>query len=405
MFWAFNLYSGDASVSRYGEIEKIFVISFIIVVFGFFLLGAEINLGPINASIIVRFIVPIIVFCVFNRILIRTVQKKLLKSGFGQHKVIIIGNGDNAYSLASSLSKHKQKLYSVIGLVSVGKEFESNQNSLRHLGKINDIKDILVREMVTDIVIALDEMNHASIMELISKINGSPVNIKIVPDLYEVVSGLARTEQIIGTPLIDINFKDGFWARSGFKRVFDFSFSLLLILVLFPIFILIAILIKYDSNGGALFSQIRLGKNGREFLVFKFRSMVNNAEEESGPIWAADNDPRTTRIGYILRKYRLDELPQLLNVLKGEMSLIGPRPERPFFVKKLKKELPMYIRRLRVRPGITGWSQIKHPSDTDIDDVRKKLKYDFFYIENLSFNLDIKILLYTIIVVFSGRGR
>jgi len=148
-----------------------------------------------------------------------------------------------------------------------------------------------------------------------------------------------------------------------------------------------------------------LGYRGRPYNIYKFRSMVADAEEKSGPVWTLDDDPRITSIGKILRKYRIDELPQFINVFLGQMSIIGPRPERPYFIEKLKEKFPLYERRFRVRPGITGWSQIKHPSDTKEEDVRQKLRYDFYYIENLSFNLDLKIFASTIAVVLSGRGR
>ena len=172
-----------------------------------------------------------------------------------------------------------------------------------------------------------------------------------------------------------------------------------------PFWCIISILIKIDSSGPVLYKQYRIGENNTTFTIRKFRSMLYNAEKDSGPVWVADEDPRITRVGAWLRRFRLDEIPQLINVIKGEMSIIGPRPERPFFIDKLMQEFPFYYRRHKVRPGITGWSQIKQPYDRDIDDVRKKLKYDFYYIENLSFSLDIKILASTFWVMLSGKGR
>jgi len=251
----------------------------------------------------------------------------------------------------------------------------------------------------------LDNMEHDRVMDLVSIINGTPVSVKIVPDLYEVISGLARTEQITGLPLIDIDFKEGYWAGSGMKRVFDLIISLPLCIMLLPVWTIISVAIKINSKGPVFYNQERLGLNSEPFMIHKFRSMVQGAEDKSGPIWASDGDHRITSMGRFLRRFRLDEIPQLINVLKGEMSLIGPRPERPFFVERLREEYPLYDRRFRMRPGITGWSQIKHPSDRDVEDVRQKLKYDFYYIENVSFNLDMKILLNTVVVVLSGKGR
>ena len=168
-------------------------------------------------------------------------------------------------------------------------------------------------------------MDHEHVMKLISTINGAPVSIKIVPDLYEVVSGLARTEQISGVPLIEVNFQESSWSSSGMKRLFDLIFSFLLLIVLSPFFVFVGILIKITSKGPIIYSQERLGYMGKPYWIYKFRSMIANAEEKSGPVWASDDDPRVTPIGRILRKFRIDELPQLINVFLGQMSLIGPR--------------------------------------------------------------------------------
>ena len=301
---------------------------------------------------------------------------------------------------------HQQKLYRVIGYIKTDNEKDESGNKVSgFLGKEEDMKDIIAQNPISDIVIALDDMDHDHILKLISIINGAPISIKIVPDLYEVISGLARTEQISGLPLIEVNFQESKWSNSGMKRASDFLLSTISLIVFSPLFILIGIIIKINSKGPIIYSQKRLGYRGRPYNIYKFRSMVADAEEKSGPVWTLDDDPRITSIGKILRKYRIDEIPQFINVFLGQMSIIGPRPERPYFIEKLKEKFPLYERRFRVRPGITGWSQIKHPSDTKEEDVRQKLRYDFYYIENLSFNLDLKIFASTIAVVLSGRGR
>jgi lipopolysaccharide/colanic/teichoic acid biosynthesis glycosyltransferase len=185
----------------------------------------------------------------------------------------------------------------------------------------------------------------------------------------------------------------------------DVCLAIPMLIISSPLWLIITAIIKFDSKGPVFYKQERVGKNHELFFIYKFRTMVANAEEITGPVWAKESDPRITRMGRILRRFRLDELPQLLMVINGGMSLIGPRPERPYFVEKLVKEFPFYYRRHKIRPGITGWAQIKHPYDQDIKDVRQKLKYDFYYIENLSFSLDFKILLSTVWVMISGKGR
>ena len=192
---------------------------------------------------------------------------------------------------------------------------------------------------------------------------------------------------------------------SKVKVIPDVVFAIVLLIIGLPLWFFIVCVIKLDSKGPIFFKQVRLGKNNEKFTLIKFRTMIENAEIETGPVWTDKKDPRITFVGKGLRRFYLDEVPQLLNVLKGEMSLVGPRPERPFFVEKLEKEYPLYSRRLKIRPGITGWAQIKHSYDERIEDIREKLKYDFYYIENVDIWLDIKILLGTILVVLSGKGR
>ena len=406
LFWITNLYSGDAQTSRFAETENLIKITFFIMATAVFLIGMDVNLGPIRSQYIIRYWIFFTSFVILIRWIVRTIQKFLLKKDFGRHNVIIVGTQENSNYVAEKLLNHGQKLYNVIGTIKAIDEINNVKNILvPQLGKEQDIKTIISKNPVSDIVIALDNMDHNHIMKLISTINGAPVSIKIVPDLYEVISGLARTEQISGLPLIEVNFQESNWSSSGMKRFFDFLLSFVSILVLSPFFVLIGLIIKLSSKGPIIYSQERLGFKGMPYRIYKFRSMIVNAEEKSGPVWTSDDDPRITPIGKILRKYRIDELPQLINVVLGQMSLIGPRPERPYFTKKLKEKFPLYERRFRVRPGITGWSQIKHPSDIEEEDVRQKLRYDFYYIENLSLNLDLKILISTIAVVLSGEGR
>jgi exopolysaccharide biosynthesis polyprenyl glycosylphosphotransferase len=172
-----------------------------------------------------------------------------------------------------------------------------------------------------------------------------------------------------------------------------------------PVIIVISIAIKLDSKGPAIYSQERVGKKGRLFTMYKFRTMRTDAEAETGPTWAQENDPRVTKVGAWLRKTRIDEIPQFYNVLKGEMSLVGPRPERPYFVSRFKDEIPMYTRRLRVKPGITGWAQVKWKYDSSVDDVKEKTKYDLFYVENMSLRMDFKILINTIFSMVRAKGQ
>lgn len=192
--------------------------------------------------------------------------------------------------------------------------------------------------------------------------------------------------------------------QAQIKRILDILISLIILIVGAPFWFIVALLIRLTSPGPIIFAQERIGQNGKPFTMIKFRSMYEDAEKRTGPKWATEDDPRITPLGRILRKTRLDEIPQFLNVLKGEMSLVGPRPERAFFIEQLKEEIPWYIQRIKMKPGITGWAQVKHKYDATIEDVKQKVLYDLYYFENMSLILDIKILVRTILVVFTGKG-
>ena len=191
---------------------------------------------------------------------------------------------------------------------------------------------------------------------------------------------------------------------SKVKVISDYVFAIVLLIIGLPLWFFIACVIKLDSKGPVFFKQVRLGKNNEKFTLIKFRTMIENAEIETGPVWTDKKDPRITFVGKWLRRFYLDEVPQLFNVLKGEMSIIGPRPERPYFAEQLVKKYPSYLDRLSVKPGLTGWAQINQSYDISIEDVGQKLKYDFYYIENLNFIFDLQIMIKTILVVLLGKG-
>ena len=206
-------------------------------------------------------------------------------------------------------------------------------------------------------------------------------------------------------PLIDIMPELMPEWEKKLKRMLDVFTSFFILIITLPITILSSIAIKLDSRGTVFFKQERSGMNGNIFKIIKFRSMYEDAEKQTGPVWSSKDDPRITKVGKIIRRVKIDELPQMINVLRGEMSIVGPRPERPYFVEKLSDEIPYYKRRLKVRPGITGWAQVKHKYDESIEDVKIKLRYDLFYIENMSLRMDFKIIVRTIFVVLFGKEQ
>jgi exopolysaccharide biosynthesis polyprenyl glycosylphosphotransferase len=272
------------------------------------------------------------------------------------------------------------------------------------LGSVDDLHSIIHEHRIREIIIALDSSDHDRLLDIVAHCNSNKVGLKIMPDLYDIISGQARTNQIYGFPLIEISPQLMRPWEEAIKRLIDVAVSAIILIAGLPVWLLIAAAIKLESPGPVLYKQERVGRDGNRFNMVKFRSMRQDAEV-AGPRWAGKRDPRVTRVGKILRKLHLDEIPQMWNVLRGHMSLVGPRPERPVFVEELSREIPMYSRRLKVRPGITGWAQVKHKYDESLEDVKKKLQYDLFYIENMSLRMDFKILLSTVSHMLLWKGH
>jgi exopolysaccharide biosynthesis polyprenyl glycosylphosphotransferase len=319
---------------------------------------------------------------------------------------LIVGYNDRAREIHDQIISHPALGLDVIAYVAIKDENLGKQyNDIEVVGKVSEIEEIIDRLEIKEVILSVSRQNDDLLIEIISRCETKDVRLKIIPDLYEILSGQARTVQLYGFPLIDINpqlMTD--WERAA-KRIIDIVVSFLMLVASIPITIATAIAIKIESDGPVIYKQERSGLNGKVFKVYKFRSMYQDAEKRTGPVWSQKDDPRITKVGRFIRRVRIDELPQIWNVFKGEMSLVGPRPERPFFVEQLAKEIPYYKRRLRVRPGITGWAQVKHKYDESVEDVKTKLQFDLFYIENMSLKTDIKILFRTVFVVLFGKGH
>ena len=322
--------------------------------------------------------------------------------GFRRRKTLVVGTTDLAGNLLSEIAARPALKYDVVGFV---ERKPGRKTFLRYpvLGTPDDIPAIVKAKGVEEILVATGYDSREEMLDIVAQCDGMVPALKVAPVGLESLSGF-KTEEIIGHPLIRlrlINLKT--WQRIT-KRAIDITVSLIVIIPLLPLWLLISALIAVDSPGNVFFIQERVGKKGRLFKLYKFRSMVADAERDTGPVWAQKDDTRATRVGRIIRKLRIDEVPQFVNVLKGEMSLVGPRPERPFFVDQLRRDVRFYSRRLLVRPGITGWAQVRHRYDRSLADVKEKIKYDLYYLENMSVRLDLKIILRTLVVAMSGKG-
>lgn len=410
LFFFFGLYKSWYAQSRFDEFVTVLK-TVTIGVFIIFVVTADVRIDlkstpSMSRIIIISYWLMLIFWVGTSRILLRTVQRKLLESGFGRRRTLIIGWNPKAHELHDKIIEYPALGYDVLGFISRSKsDLNQNYKGTKVLGAYNDIAQVVQSNKIEEIIIAARNSSSKEVINIISRCDGLPVNLKIVPDLYDIVMGYGRTNQIYGFPLIEILPQMMPQWEHRAKRLIDIAISLIVLIVFLPVWILVALLIKLESRGPVLFKQRRVGKDGRHFTVYKFRSMVQDAERETGPVWAGEKDPRVTFIGRIIRKLRIDEIPQFFNVLVNDMSLVGPRPERPYFVNKLKREIPLYTRRLRMKPGITGWAQIKGGYDTTIENVKKKLEYDLFYIENVSVRMDLKIIFNTIYVMIRGKGQ
>ena len=409
IFMFVGMYRTWFAASRFDEISTLFKASF----FGIFLLFILIFIddylhGVASANRILIFIYwgLFLVLVGGGRLIIRSVQRNLLIKGIGRKNALIIGFNKKAFEVGQQLKEHRALGLDALGFISVKEENIGKQESgVTVIDSIKNIEKIIDEKNIKEVIIALDRDNNDVLIEIIGKCEPKNVGLKIVPDLYEILSGQARTSQIYGIPLIDIMPQLMPEWEKRLKRILDVIISFIILTITLPVSLVSAIAIKLDSKGPVFFTQERCGMNGESFRMIKFRSMFADAEKRTGPVWSAKDDPRITRVGKVIRKLRIDELPQMVNVLKGEMSIVGPRPERPFFVEKLAGEIPYYKRRLKVRPGITGWAQVKHKYDETIEDVKVKLRYDLFYIENMSLRMDFKIIFRTVFVVLFGKGH
>jgi sugar transferase (PEP-CTERM system associated) len=321
-------------------------------------------------------------------------------------RVMILGTGSLAMDMVGALHARSDLSLKVIGLIGGASEDTSMvPESLKVLGSMDKLEELAELHAVNRVVVALsDRRGTLPIRELLAlKLRG--VEIDDAHSLYEKVTGKIRTTALPPSWLV---FGEGFQElhrKVRHKEVFDFFLALIAGVVALPIAAVVAVIVKLDSRGPIMFKQERVGYKGKPFMMFKFRTMRIDAEAIGGPQWASEDDPRITRAGRWLRKTRLDEIPQLWNVLRGEVSIVGPRAERPYFVEMLSEQLNYYAERHVVRPGITGWAQIRYPYGASVEDALQKLQYDLFYIKNLSFFLDLLIMFETVKIVLFGRGR
>jgi len=351
----------------------------------------------------VYFIAIVIVISVFRHQIYYMMKRRYAK-GYNLKNVLIVGAGEMGKAVAQKLVNYKDLGFIVTGFLDdqrkEGEELHVN-GGIKVLGPVSALEEILEKNNISEVYVALELRNYQAILETLKTVNKYPVNIRIIPDLFHFLTLKSRIEDLDGFSVISIDEPPMRGVGLFIKRLMDRVASALLLIFLSPLLLIVALMIKFGSKGAVLYHQERIGLDGRKFTIHKFRTMITEAEKETGPVMCKPDDERITGVGRFLRKYSIDELPQLINVLKGEMSLVGPRPERPAFVDDFREKIPKYMLRHKVKSGITGWAQVHGlRQDTPID---KRLDYDFYYIQNWSLVLDLKILWRTLVKGFIDK--
>ena len=359
----------------------------------------------ISHGFLAVYFVAIIFMISFLRNQIYFFMKRRYARGFNLQNVLVLGAGEMGRAVAQKISRYKDLGFVLKGFLdddrAVGEKVDID-GGVEVLGRIEDLGAILEKGEVSEVFVALDLNNYAKILETIKVANKYVVNIRLIPDLFQLLTLKANVQDLDGFPVISIDDVSLKGIASALKRAFDFLVATLGLVIFSPLILVVALLIKLTSKGPVFYKQERMGLDGRKFTLIKFRTMISDAEKETGPVMCQAGDPRITRVGRFLRRFSLDEIPQLVNVFKGEMSLIGPRPERPSFVREFADKIPNYMLRHKVKSGITGWAQVHGlRQDTSIE---KRIEYDLYYMQNWSLALDLKIIWMTLRRGFIDRN-
>jgi Undecaprenyl-phosphate glucose phosphotransferase len=405
-----GLYRLRRGRSRVDDFFAVFVGSTLAVVFGivatlyvqtYFVGTAAKDRGLLEVSQLVwaLFLVLNIALAFASREFVRDLLERRWRAGIGLKRILIAGSGELGRLVADKILEHRELGYQIVGFLDDKPAGDHlGYRGLPLLGTIDDAAEISARESVDHLYVALPPEQHVRMLELIESTSRECVDVKVVPDLLQVIALRARLEDLDGVPVININDVPLQGFNSVVKRAIDVAISALALVALAAPLGIIALLIKLTSRGPVFYRQERMGLDGMPFTILKFRSMEDEAERDTGPVWTKPDDPRVTSLGRFLRRSNIDELPQLWNVLWGDMSIVGPRPERPYFVQQFKHRIPQYMLRHKVKAGLTGWAQVNGwRGNTPLE---KRIEYDLYYIENWSVRLDLKIIWLTLVKGF-----
>lgn len=395
--------------SRLQEMVKTLVVTFFGAIIIFFLLLLDDYVRRYSDYYLTFFVLFLFqfAFTFTGRLIILNSTKRHIREGLVSFGTLLIGSSQRANEMFETI-KNKKHLFgfNFVGYIETnGKTANTLTRELKELGKLNELEKTLDRyPEIEEVIIAIETSEHHLLNDIINRLADRSVTIRIIPDMYDILSGTVKINHISGEGFIEIpSALLSEWERIT-KRWFDVLASMAALLITSPVLLYVAVRIRLTDGGPVFYKQERLGLYGKPFYILKFRSMYMNAEQ-NGPQLTTENDPRITPIGRFLRKYRLDEFPQFMNVIAGEMSIVGPRAERKFFADQILQQAPYYRHIYRVQPGITSLGMVKYGYASTVDEMVKRLKYDMIYLENMSLLLDFKIMIYTVQTVLYGRGK
>ena len=403
LYWLSGFYNNPFGKSRFNELLNTAVISAISTLLIHLAFLTNDQMSDI-ASNLLQFILIFIIFFTITlsgRLLVINYQIRHFKNREWKYSAVIVGNSEKAHDLARKMRESKAVISnSIEGFFRIPGEDDSGHPAL----ELDQLQDFCKDNDIDQIILAPQKSEEDRVLNLVYRLFPIGKPIKLSPDTLNFMTASIKLEDIYGFPLVDLTHSSMTESEKNIKRTLDVILSAITLAVLSPLFLLLAVRVKLDSKGPVFYRQERIGLKERPFQIIKFRTMRPDAEA-SGPQLSSDDDPRVTRSGRIMRKYRLDELPQFWNVLKGEMSLVGPRPERRFFINQIIKRAPYYTLLYQTRPGITSWGMVQYGYASHVDEMIERSKYDLLYISNMSILVDLKIMLYTVLTILEGRGK